>query len=109
MRYEVGQIVYLLSNKEMKIFPVQITEETIRRRLEGEVTSYKILLPTKSRDVVDLAEMDARVFVNPGDIRSHMIENTVKMIDSMLEKAVKLGQNSFVLDEPVPQDLGVVE
>ena len=109
MRYEVGQTVYLLSNKEMKIFPVQIAEETIRRRIEGEVTSYKVLLPTKTRDVVDLAELDAQVFVNPGDIRSHMIENTIKMIDGMLERAVKLGQGVFTRDEPVPQDEDMVE
>ena len=110
MKYQVGQIVYLLSNKEMKIFPVQVAEEIIRRRLDGEVTMYKVLLPTKTRDIVDLAELDAQVFVNPGDIRGHMIENTVKMIDGMLERAVRLGSTSFARDEPpVPQDEDVVE
>ena len=110
MKYQVGQIVYLLSNKEMKIFPVQVAEEIIRRRLDGEVTMYKVLLPTKTRDVVDLAELDAQVFINPSDIRSHMIENTVKMIDGMLERAVRLGGTTFARDEsPVPQDEDVVE
>jgi hypothetical protein len=110
MKYDVGQIVYLLSNKEMKIFPVQVTEEIIRRRLDGELVTYKVLLPTKTRDVVDLSELDAQVFVNPSDVRGHMIENTVKMIDNMLERSVRLGQASFAREEaPVPQDEDVVE
>jgi len=110
MKYQVGQIVYLLSNKEMKIFPVQISEETIRRRLDGEATTYKVLLPTKTRDIVDLSELDAQVFIKPADVRGHMIENTVKMIDGILERAVRLGQVNFARDElPVQQDEDVVE
>jgi hypothetical protein len=110
MKYEVGQIVYLLSNKELKIFPVQITEETIRRRIDGEAVTYKVALPTKSKNIVDLAELDARAFINPGDIRSHMIENTIKMIDGLLERAVKMGQTSFSNDElPVHEDEDMVE
>ena len=110
MKYEVGQIVYLLSNKEMKIFPVQISEETIRRRIDGEAVTYKAVLPTKTRDVVDLSELDARIFVSPGEIRTHMVENTIKMIDGLLERAVKVGHASFTQDNsPVQQDEDVIE
>lgn len=92
MKYEVGQIIYLLLNSEMKIVPVRVEEEIIRRRAGSEVTNYKVILPMKDRHVVDLAELDATPFVSPADLRNHMIENAVKTVDAMIEKAARMSR-----------------
>ena len=92
MRHEVGQIIYLLSNNEMKIFPARVEEEIIRRRVGAESTTYRVSLPNKSRDVVDLADLDVTVFVTPADLRSHMVENAIKTIDSLVERSIKFSK-----------------
>jgi hypothetical protein len=112
MKYNVGQVVYLLNNKEMRIFPARIEEEIIRRKASGEEVQYKIMLPTKSRDVVDLGELDATVFVLESDLRNHMIENAIKTIDSMIDRANRSGRIfSAVSPEPdhVRDESDVVE
>ena len=48
MSYTVGQVLYLLSKKETKVFPVQVVEVVLRKTLEGEATSYAVSLPVKS-------------------------------------------------------------
>lgn len=114
MKYEVGQIIYLLLNSEMKIVPVRVEEEVIRRRAGSEVTNYKVLLPMKDKHVVDLAELDATPFVSPAELRSHMIENAVKTVDTMIERAARMSRNLVATppeqeQEPVRDEESEVE
>lgn len=98
MKYEVGQIVYLLNNQEMKIFPARIEEEVVRRRVGSEVFTYKVALPTKTRDVVDLSDLDVTVYVTAGALRDHMVSNAVKTIDSLLDRATRIAKS--LAEEP---------
>jgi hypothetical protein len=109
MKYQVGQIVYLLSNSDMKIFPVQIIEEITRKRIGGEEVTYKIVLPNKSRTISDLESVDATPFTSPGELRSHMIENAIRMIDTMIDRANRLSTQMFENEQPVQDYEEVVE
>jgi hypothetical protein len=109
MTYEVGQIVYLLSNNDMKIFPVQVVEEITRKRIGGEDVTYKIVLPNKARTQADLESMDATPFTSPGELRTHMIENAIRMIDTMIERANRMSVQAFETAQPVQDDESVVE
>jgi hypothetical protein len=87
MKHEVGSIVFLLDNGEMKVFPARVEEEIVRRRVGSEEVSYKVTLPTKERTVVDLSELDVSVFTSAIELRSHMAENAMRTIDSIIERA----------------------
>ena len=93
MRYEVGQVIYLLHDSEMKIFPVRVEEEIIRRRQGSEEINYRVMLPTKSRDVVNLSDLSVTPFTSPADLRSHMVENAIKTVDVLIEKAARFAKN----------------
>lgn len=90
MKYEVGQVVYLLDNSEMKIFPARIEEEIVRRRVGSEVITYKVTLPNKERTVVDLSDLDVTVFTSSSEVRSHMAENALRSIDALIDRANKV-------------------
>ena len=62
MRYDVGQVVFLLSKKDMKVFPAQVVEEIISKKLDGENITYMAKLPNKDRTEVSLSEVSADVF-----------------------------------------------
>lgn len=102
MKYEVGQIIYLLNNQEMKIFPARVEEEVVRRRVGSEIFTYKVALPTKNRDVVDLSDLDVTVYTSASTLRDYMVSNAVKTIDSLLEKAVKVAKS--LASEPPSMD-----
>jgi hypothetical protein len=112
MKYEVGQIIYLLSNNEMKIFPARVEEEIVRKRVGSEEVSYKVALPTKDRNTVSLSDIDASVFTTVQDIRTHMIENAIKTIDTMIEKASRMSRalnEEAASRDPVRDDQDGVE
>jgi len=102
MRYEVGQVVFLLNSTDLKIIPVRIDEETIRRRSTGEEINYKLMLPTKSRDIVNLSDLEVEIFTSTADLRKYMIENAVRMIDSLIERSERVAR---VFSKGIEEDM----
>ena len=53
--FEVGHIIYLLDNNEMKIIPVQVIEQVVKRKFnEDSETSYVVRLPRKTLTTLNL-------------------------------------------------------
>lgn len=111
MKYEVGQVIFLLNSAELKIIPVQIEEEIIRRKAGSESTQYKVCLPTKTRDQVNLDDLDVDAFDTCSDLRTHMVENAIKTIDALIDRAQKISRvfERQVSDENVRDEHDVVE
>ena len=47
--YEVGQVLYVILEKKHAILPVRVTEQIVRRTVEGESISYKVEVPGKNQ------------------------------------------------------------
>ena len=47
--YEVGQIIYLLSTKNTKVFPAKITEEIVRKTINESVRTERIFRMFKTK------------------------------------------------------------
>jgi|TARA_R110002020_G_scaffold37124_23_gene112122 hypothetical protein len=87
--YTVGQIVYLLSRKDVKVFPALVIEEIKRKTIESEIISYVVRLPDKSMSEVLLEEISADVYVSLEDLKESMMKNAKVQIERLLEKAEK--------------------
>jgi hypothetical protein len=66
IKYEIGQIIYILSNKTQTVIPAIVEEQVDRkiRRADGvhTILNYKLSLgPKERRQVVDLAKIDGEV------------------------------------------------
>ena len=92
MSYTVGQVIYLLSRKDIKVYPVQVIEEVTRKTIEEELVSYVIKLPDEKETEVILDAVDAEVFTTIADVELKMMENASKQIKSFLEGAEKLSK-----------------
>ena len=90
MNYTVGQIIYLLSKKEVKVFPAQIVEEIKRKTIEKELVSYVIQLPNPEKTEVLLEEITADVFVSLDDLEKKMVDNAHVQIKSFLQRAKEM-------------------
>ena len=112
MTHKVGQVVYLLDNSEMKIFPARIEEEIIKRKLGSEDVSYKVLLPDKAQTVVDLGDLDVAVFTSIAELRDHMVGNAVRTIDKFIERAKRVSESLEIQgledEHDVREDVAVV-
>ncbi len=90
MSYTVGQIIYLLSRKEIKVYPAQIVEEIKRKTISEEIVSYIIRLPDKSGTEVLIDEVSAEIFTSINDLEIKMVENAKAQIGVFLENAKNL-------------------
>ena len=93
--YKVGQVVYLLNQKTLSILPALIVEEIIRKTVDDTFTEYMIQLPDKKSTRVKLSKVSSMIFSDISDLRTHMLENTRKNIESMLSNAVNLKEEVF--------------
>jgi len=90
MNYTVGQIIYLLSKKEVKVFPAQIVEEIKRKTIEKELVSYVIQLPNPEKTEVLLETITADVFVSLDSLEQKMVDNAHVQIKSFLQRAKEM-------------------
>jgi len=104
--YDVGQIIYLLSIKNTRVFPARVTEEIVRKTINESITDYVILLPDKNKTLVKLRDVGAIAFSSIEDLKGFMIENAQNSINSMITQAVTNGNEIFkndgTADEPTP-------
>jgi len=99
MKFSVGQVIYLLSTKDIKVYPAQVVEEINRKTLRESVTSYVIKLPDKDGTEVILEQISAEIFTSINDLEQKMIENAKNKIKLFLVNAKKL-EETF-LDKPI--------
>jgi hypothetical protein len=92
--YNMGQIIYILSNKSQAVVPAIVEEQVVRkiRKADGvhEVVSYKLCIGPKERQqVVDLARVDGEVFDSLESIRSILVERLTVFVDELVKTTQK--------------------
>jgi len=100
MGYSVGQIVYLLSRNNSRIFPSLITEQVSRRTLESEEVSYVVKLPDKKMSCVSLDNLDVDVFTSLDELKEKLISDALETVNSMVLSANEMKKNIFGDDAP---------
>jgi len=93
--YEVGQILFMTSNKSISIIPVQVIEEVIRTTLAGQEKTHIIKFPDKKKTTADINHVNGKLFTSKNSLRSYMIKNAATAIDAMIKNAELLCNNAF--------------
>ena len=98
--YQVGQILFAVSDKSHQVFPVMVVEQVVRRNLKGESISYRVQVPGK-KEFYDLDTLDVGVFPDLGSVRKSMQETIVKRIEKILQQASEMAGKAFGHDASV--------
>ena len=101
MSYSVGQIIYVVLNKRQTVIPAQVVEETVRRSLDGEITTYSVVVPNSSKKSYPLNELDGDVYVTLDEVRDKLMKNAQGVIDELIGKARNLQEQAFAATPPV--------
>jgi len=104
--YEVGDILYLVSNRQRQVLPVRVEEQLNRRTLDGESVTYRVRGPG-AKSTVELSGLveTGDIYRTLDDARQALCDKAVRAIDQVLQEAQKLAQEHFLLaaDEPPSQ------
>ena len=120
MSYTVGQVVFLLLQKELKVIPAMVVEQTVTRTLGGEKTTFSVVVPPTSKNTqakkYPLDKLNAKVYTAISHARSAMIENATKKINSILAASEELARANFEYSpseapalETVPEEILAAE
>jgi hypothetical protein len=85
--YKVGQVLYVLSHKETKIYPIQVVEEIIKRTVSGESISY-LAKVGKSEKQIHLTEVEGDLFEDIEKLREVLTNRVIATINKVVEHAV---------------------
>ena len=106
MRFQVGQIIFIVLRKKQQVLPARIIEEIQKKTLQGEETSYSVEVPVRDElQVVPLSQLDCDLFTTIPDVREFLVSNATNVIDKLLSKADRVSKKRFppvVFDEVSP-------
>lgn len=86
--YKVGQIIYVLTSKETKIYPVQVVEEIIKRSITGESVSY-IIKAGKGNKLIPISDIQGELFEDVESLREVLTKRIVNTVNSIVNESIE--------------------
>lgn len=105
-KYRVGQILYVVLNKQTKVFPCQVVEELTKKTLNGNSVVYRVAIG-KGSEPRDLNEIDGEVFDDPETVKKTLTARASKMIEKMIQAATKASSEWYTPSAGVPEVQGL--
>lgn len=94
--FSIGQIVYILSNKDQTVIPAMVVEEVTVQTLDGKKISWKFAIGTgPSQKIVDSNRVNGDLFSSLDDIKVLLTEKLSKFIDGVLVQAQTRQENWY--------------
>ena len=99
VRYNVGQVLYVIMKKEARVYPFYVVEEITKRTLDGETVTYMVRGGTDEKSQLLITEIDGEVFDSPEKARQSLVNRATsqvnKLVDAAIKKAREWYPNSF--------------
>ena len=87
---QIGQIIYVLSNKAQKIIPAIVVEEMIVKTLNGNQVSWKVSVgPTGKEKIIDSKRLDGELYATLDEVQNVLKERLEQFINSIVADAEK--------------------
>lgn len=99
--YSVGQVLYALSNKEMAVIPLRVTERILRQTLDGETIAY-VAKTANGKQVEDLSKLSATFYTTAADVKVALIDNVTRVVQQIVDNASQTADKSFGIVESGP-------
>lgn len=84
-RFDVGQTLYVVMVDKLKIVPVVVAEQVVRKTLSGEEVTY-LVCHKENSDPLDLTRLKGDVYEDLEEVKSLLIDNVTRNITDMCDK-----------------------
>jgi len=88
MRYNVGQIIYVILSKKGQVYPMRIIEEITKKTLKGEETNYVAQAGSDTSTKILLNQIEGEIFMTSGEAKNVLIERAASQIEKIIDHAV---------------------
>jgi hypothetical protein len=94
VEYDVGQVLYAVSHKAMKVIPLRVTERIVRQTLEGDIVTYVAQLPD-GRELSDLSKLSGDIYISLDEVRTQMIVRITDVVDVIVDSSKESAVSAF--------------
>ena len=96
MRFNVGQVIYVVLKKTRSVVPMQVIEEITKKSLESDtVTTYMVRAGTDPKNSVLIEQVDGEIFESAEAVRKELISRATNSIDKIVGQAVSHAQQWY--------------
>ena len=88
MNYRVGQILYVVLNRKMQVYPMMVVEEIVKKTLQGEETNYVLQGGTNASDTLLLNQVDGEIFESAEEAKYVLTNRATQQIEKIVDTAV---------------------
>lgn len=87
---EIGQIVYILSDKAQAIVPAIVVEEVIVKKFDGNQVSWKVSIgPKNNNKVVDSSRINGEIYTSLEDVKNVLMERFTGFVNGLCSDTEK--------------------
>lgn len=105
MSYSVGQVLYAVSNSSMRVFPVLIVEEIVKKTLNSaNEISYTVMLENRG-EPVQLKSLNANIYNTAKDAKEALLSNITKNVYALVDAAERSAIEMWPKQQSAPVDI----
>jgi len=103
--FQIGQIVYVLSDKAEAIVPAIVVEELVHKKLDGNSISWKVAVgPPEKKKIVASDELSGEVYTSLEEIQDVMVKRLTAFVDGLIGGARKRTEKWYgKVTKPTPK------
>jgi hypothetical protein len=88
MRYEVGQVLFVILSKKSQVYPMMVVEEITKKTLQGENVNYVLRGGADPTSTVLLNQVDGEIFESAEEAKKTLISRATSQIERLVLNAV---------------------
>jgi len=98
MTYRVGQVLFVIINKKMQIYPMMIIEEIVKRTMQGEEVNYVLQGGSDSTTTILLNQVDGEIFESAEEAKYVLTNRATQQIEKLIDSAVARANEWYNFD-----------
>jgi len=98
MTYRVGQVLFVIINKKMQIYPMMIIEEIVKRTMQGEEVNYMLQGGSDPSTTILLNQVDGEIFESAEEAKYVLTNRATQQIEKLVDSAVGRANEWYKFD-----------
>ena len=100
--------MWIIHTERPGLVAYRVVEEITKRTLDGEKIQYLVQPAMPKARTVQLESIKGRIFLDSEEAKNALVENATKAIDTMILKTQNLVDKFFMINQPKPEELGMI-
>lgn len=96
---QIGQVLYIVSDKQTRVIPVVVSEQAITRTLEGNTTTWKVIIgPKEKRKTYDLKSITGDKFFTLEEAKQALLSRFTGFLNETIAESEKTTKDWYGIE-----------